>query len=194
MLRSFPFYSHVHLEVIPHLIPLWLFPYKSWSPNPQAPFVNVVNCFAMPARGVGFDFWYSLSGINKRIYGFENEKLPDYGGHLPTAHDLWSCVTAAKGYLWVADKVAMSFAPLEAAACGCPLIVPNNMDWPLVFEHKKSAIIYQAGSAESLRDALAEYEKDHELQKNISRNALAVLEDKFSVEQFHSKWSRILYN
>lgn len=190
ILHDYKYYSHVINEAIPHYVPSELYRQTEWTPGGES-YINIVVAFFQHLRGAGSDFWESLDNrVPRKIYGPMNEGKA--AGELKTTSDLIDAVTPAKGYLWTGDYVAMSFAPLECMACGLPMIAPNNMDWSKFFTHKESILLYKHRDAQSLYETISEYEADETLQKRLSSNGRTIVEDKFGLEPFRTRWMRVL--
>lgn len=189
MIQDFGFYSHVSCEAIPHYVPSHFYKEVSWNGAGDS-YINVVNDFFAPLRGTGADFWLSLTDVPKKLYGGNNG---DHGaGSLQTIEDFATAASRARGYLWTGEKVAMSFAPLEAMACGCPMIAPDNMDWTKIFTPNEDVLLYKEGDKESLLVALMRFEDDPALRKKLSENGRITVEKHFGLPQFRAKWQRTL--
>lgn len=189
ILHDFKFYSHVINEAIPHYVPWELYADAKWEPADDS-YINIVVGFFQQLRGAGSDFWLSLNDVPKKIYGPENGELS--AGSLETTDDLKAVATRAKGYLWTGDYVAMSFAPLECMACGCPMIAPNNMDWPKFFTDRQDIMLYRHRDQQSLYDTLKAYESSPALRRRLSENGRRIIQERFGAEQFRKRWSRVL--
>lgn len=189
MLQDFGFFSHISLEAIPHYVPFHLFADVKWTGEGEH-YINVVNHFFAPLRGTGSEFWLTLDEVPRLLYGGNNGHHGS--GPLDSTIDFALVASRAKGYLWTGEKVAMSFAPLEAMACGCPLIVPDNMDWTKMFTPNKDILVYVEGDKESLLSTLARYEEDSSLRLQLSENGKLAVKTRFSLGQFRAKWQRII--
>ena len=188
MVQQYGFYSLRICEEIPHHIPLDLFSPGSWKPGGEK-YVNVVNNFYAPYRGVGASFWESLVEVPKALYGADNK--PSDCGQLRTVSEFTNAISAARGFLWTADCVALSFAPLEAMICGCPLIAPNNLDWAKLFVEDEEILVYSPNDKTSLFDALKKYESSQELQCSLSRRGQQAIAERFTLERYRRRWSRV---
>lgn len=188
MRSQFEFYSDVIVEVVPHFIPEELFSVPVWNDAANGSYINVVNNFYAPERGVGADFWDGLP-VNKVLYGGGNR--PSDGGSLPTVEALKSAVHEAKAYLWTADAVATSFAPLEVMALGCPIIAPDNLDWRVEFEDGKEILLYQPGDQQSCLDQLRRFEREPALRRRLSEMGRQAVFDRFNKVLFRARWERV---
>lgn len=188
MPQQFGFYSHVSLEVIPHYIPRHLFQEFEWSDGGDL-YVNIVNDFYQPFRGAGSAFWDSIDFARKCLFGAKNGP-----GTRPLSNikEFGDAVTTARAFLWTGDKVAMSFAPLEAMACGCPVIVPDNMDWRKMFSDEHDVLLYAEGDLDSLRSVLSKYQSDRQLREKLSMAGRKAIQKRFAAEQFRIKWGRAI--
>lgn len=185
LIQSFGFYSHVSCQAIPHYVPSHYYKDVTWHGTDEA-YINVVNDFFVPMRGVGAEFWLSLNEVPKKLYGANNDERG--AGSLKTKEDFAEAASRARGYLWTGEKAAMSYAPLEAMACGCPVIAPDNADWAKVFTTDQNVLLYKEGDKDSLLTALIRYESDPELRERLSRNGRAAVAQRFSLSQFRAKW------
>ncbi|MBN7809073.1 glycosyltransferase family 1 protein [Agrobacterium rosae] len=188
MIPDFGFFSHISLEAIPHYVPAHFYNGVEWVGD-EPYYINIVNDFFAPLRGTGADFWSSLN-IPRRLYGSNNGEHS--AGSLKSTEEFSTAVSRAKGYLWTGEKVAMSFAPLEAMACGCPLIVPDNMDWTKLFTPDYDILLYKEADEHSLLSAIERYEADETFQRQLSNNARATVSKRFSLAQFRAKWQRTI--
>ena len=189
MVQDFGFFSHISLEAIPHYVPSHFYENVEWT-GEDPHYINIVNDFFAPLRGTGTEFWLSLSEIPRKLYGGNNG---EHGaGSLNRAEDFAAAVSRARGYLWTGEKVAMSFAPLEAMACGCPLIVPDNMDWTKLFTPDRDILLYKEADKQSLLSALQRYEGDQDLRRRLSHNGREAVKRRFSLAQFRAKWQRTI--
>ncbi len=189
MIQNFGFYSHISCEAIPHYVPSHFYKNVEWVGD-DGSYINVVNDFFAPLRGTGADFWVSLEEVPKKLYGGNNG---EFGvGSLQSIDDFAKTASKARGYLWTGEKVAMSFAPLEAMACGCPIIAPDNMDWTKMFTPDEDMLLYTEGDKVSLANALARYEGDESLRLRLSKNGRETVARRFGLPQFRAKWARTL--
>ena len=188
MPKQFGFYSDVAIEVIPHFIPQELFDDVVWKDGGTS-YVNIVNSFYAPERGVGADFWDSLP-ISKCLYGGGNR--PSDGGNLNSVSEFKSAITRARAYLWTADAAATSFAPLEAMALGCPMIAPDNADWRTDFDHGREILLYKAGDKESCLEQIHAFESSSDLRRSLSECGRAAVLQRFKKELFRGRWQRII--
>ncbi|KQV38580.1 glycosyltransferase [Rhizobium sp. Root1204] len=189
MIQDFGFYSHVACEAIPHYVPSHFFDDVEWNGS-NGHFINIVNDFFAPLRGTGVDFWRSLGDIPKKLYGGGNG---DEGvGSLGSVSDFKAAVSEAKAYLWTGEKVAMSFAPLEAMACGCPVIAPDNMDWSKLFTDGHDVLLFEQGNKDSLKAAIDKFDASFDLRRSLSENGKKTVRQKFGLAQFRAKWARAL--
>lgn len=189
ILHDFGFYSHIINEAIPHYVPHELYKDCVWNPQ-HDDFINVVFDFFAPNRGTGADFWMQLDGVNKRLFGGANGALG--AGELPTMSDFAREATAAKGYLWVADKAAMSFAPLEAMSCGCPVIAPDNADWSKMFVNGQDVLLYEPGNRDSVLATIEHFNSSPELQHRLSVNGREAVKRNYGMKTFRARWRRVL--
>lgn len=187
MVPQFGFYSDVSVGVIPHFIPQELFDHNIWSDGGDH-YINVVNSFYEPERGVGAPFWDALP-VPKRLYGAGNK--PTDGGSLQTIEEFKSAIHDARAYLWTADAVATSFAPLEAMALGCPIIAPDNLDWRLEFEHGREILLYRPGDQASCLEQIRQFEGDAGLRSALSRAGREAVFDRFRKDLFRERWERV---
>jgi hypothetical protein len=188
MVQQYGFYSLRICEEIPHHIPLDLFGPPSWAPGGEK-YVNVVNNFHAPYRGVGASFWESLVEIPKALFGADNK--PSDCGQLRNVSEFKNVISTARGFLWTADCVAISFAPLEAMGCGCPVIAPDNLDWAKLFVPDEEIILYAPNDKGSLLDVLKKYEGSQELQLSLSRRGQQAIAERFTLERYRRRWSRV---
>lgn len=189
MVQDFGFFSHISCEAIPHYVPSHFYEGVEWQGD-EGHYINVVNDFFAPLRGTGADFWLSLDDVPKKLFGGGNGEHGS--GSLKTVEDFADAAKHAKGYLWTGEKVAMSFAPLEAMVCGCPVIVPDNMDWTKMFTPDRDILLYNEGDKASLMTALSRLDNDPELRKTLSANGREAVKRRFGLAQFRAKWQRTL--
>lgn len=188
MAPQFSFYSDVAVSIIPHFIPSELFDENVWLRGEGDSYINVVNSFYQPRRGVGAEFWDNLP-LAKTLYGANNR--PADGGSLATVSDLKAAVSRAKAYLWTADAVATSFAPLEAMALGCPVIAPDNLDWRIEFEPGREILLYEPGNQEACLEQIARFEADANLRTALSVAGRDAVIKRFRMELFRDRWQRV---
>lgn len=188
MAPQFAFYSDVIVSVIPHFIPSELFDENIWLRGSRESYINVVNSFYQPGRGVGSEFWDGLP-LPKTLYGANNRATD--GGSLATVSDLKAALSRAKGYLWTADAVATSFAPLEAMALGCPVIAPDNLDWRIEFEPGREVLLYEPGNQASCLEQIARFESDADLRTSLSVAGRNAVLERFRKELFRDRWQRL---
>lgn len=189
MVPQYGFYSHQICEVIPHLVPTDLFAPPDWDPGGES-YVNVVNNFYAPYRGVGAEFWDTLAEIPTTLYGADNR--PTDGGQLRTVQDFKSAIRGARAFLWTANAVAISFAPLEAMACGCPVIAPDNLDWSKLFIPGKEILLYTPNNKDSLLKVIREFEASPRLQRSVAAGGYTAVKSRFSLAIYRRKWERLL--
>ena len=189
MVSQFEFYSDIAVEVIPHFIPSELFDVVAWQEG-GSDYVNVVNSFYAPERGVGAEFWDALP-VEKKLYGAGN-RLED-GGSLATVDEFKSAMSGARAFLWTADAVATSFAPLEAMALGCPLIAPDNLDWRIEFERDREILLYRPGDASSCLDQIARFESNKGFRHSLSEMGRDAVFSRFRKDLFRERWERIFH-
>ncbi len=187
MVPQFGFYSEHSVSVIPHFIPSDLFGESVWRDEGED-FINVVNSFYQPERGVGAAFWDSLP-VTKRLYGAGNK--PTDGGGLPTVDDFKLAVGRSRAYLWTADAVATSFAPLEAMALGCPLVAPDNLDWSKEFEHGREVLLYKAGDIDSCLEQINLLNSSSLLRSYLSAAGREAVISRFTKELFRQRWKQV---
>lgn len=188
MAPQFAFYSDITVSVIPHFIPSELFDENVWLRGAGESYINVVNSFYQPRRGVGAEFWDGLP-LAKTLYGANNR--PTDGGSLATVSDLKAAVSRANAYLWTADAVATSFAPLEAMALGCPVIAPDNLDWRIEFEAGREVLLYEPGNQASCLEQIARFEADASLRTALSVAGRDAVIKRFRMELFRERWQRV---
>lgn len=185
MIPQWRFRSKRLLSVIPHYVPHEVIgTEKVWRGGGNY-FANVVNAFYQPNRGTGELFWKQLP-VNARLYG--NENAPNDAGPLNTIEDFKAAMVDPAGFLWVADNVAMSFAPLEAMAMGVPIIAPRRADWPIVIEHEKSGLLYEWGNVGDCMYQCTRLLHDPALAQRLSVNGPAVVGNFFTKKNFRRAW------
>jgi hypothetical protein len=189
MTNQFGFYSNVCVQAIPHYIPPHLFDVQAWRPG-NKDYISVVNNFYLPYRGVGSKFWDSIDFVPKKLYGDKNR--PTDAGPLKTIGDYKNAVSAAAAYLWTADAVAISFAPLEAMLMGCPVIAPRNLDWPLFYEDRVNIILYEEGNYQSCKEAVQYFRSSEDIQLDLSRRGRDAVLEMNNAELFRERWARVL--
>ncbi|MDQ1154776.1 glycosyltransferase [Brevundimonas sp. SORGH_AS_0993] len=187
MVPQFGFYSEQSVSVIPHFIPSDLFGECAWRDEGEE-FINVVNSFYQPERGVGAAFWDSLP-VAKKLYGGGNK--PTDGGELHTIDDFKSAVSRSRAYLWTADAVATSFAPLEAMALGCPLVAPDNLDWRKEFEHGREVLLYKAGDIDSCLEQVNLLNNSSSMRSSLSIAGREAVLSRFTKELFRQRWKQV---
>ena len=92
MTDQFGFYSDVCVQTIPQFVPPHLFDVAAWVPGNQT-YINVVNNFYLPYRGVGARFWASIDFVPKELYGTGNKETD--AGPLNTIEDYKNAVSKA---------------------------------------------------------------------------------------------------
>lgn len=189
MAPQFKFYSNVCVQAIPHYVPDHVYGPPNWQPG-GSDFISVVNSFYAPNRGVGSAFWDTLDFANKKLYGDKN-KTSDAGA-LRTTAEFREAVSKAAAYLWTADAVAISFAPLEAMILGCPVIAPRNLDWPMFYDDKVNIVFYEEGNYQSCKEAVEFVSNNPELVRDIAKRGRDVVLDINNATLFRERWSRVL--
>lgn len=189
MAPQFRFYSNVCVQAIPHYVPADVFGEPTWRPGGRE-FINVVNKFYQNNRGVGADFWDSLDFVEKKLYGADNGERGS--GPLQTVSEFREAVSRAAGYLWTADAVAISFAPLEAMVLGCPVVAPKNLDWPMFFDDRVNIVLYEERNYEACKEAVAYLRDSATIASDIAcRGRDAVLRMN-NASLFRERWSRVI--
>ncbi|MCJ2087106.1 hypothetical protein MKK88_14080 [Methylobacterium sp. E-005] len=186
---QFKFYSHVCVQVIQHFVPDHVFGDPVWEPG-GSDFINVVNMFYAPKRGVGSKFWDSLDFVNKKLYGASNG--PHSAGVLNSVGEFRDAVSKAAGFLWTADAAPISFAPLEAMLLGCPVIAPRNSDWPALFDDKLNIVLYDEGDYNSCKEAVEYLNHDKRVAKDLSLRGRDAILKMNSAALFRERWSRVI--
>jgi glycosyltransferase involved in cell wall biosynthesis len=189
MKDQFGFYSDIGVHTIPHYVPPHLFDVAAWVPGNQT-YINVVNNFYQPYRGVGARFWDSIDFVPKKLYGTGNKETD--AGSLNTVEDYKKAVSEAAAYLWTADAAAISFAPLEAMLMGCPVIAPRNVDWPLIYDDRVNILLYEEGNIGSCKEAVDYFRSSERIQLDLSRRGREAILAMNSAELFTERWTRVL--
>lgn len=185
MVPQWRFRSKRLLTVIPHYVPENVVGRdRAWRGTGKT-FVNAVNNFYQPNRGTGEAFWKKLP-IQKVLYG--NNNSPDDAGPLETFEDFKSAMADAAGFLWVADNVAMSFAPLEAMALGVPVVAPRRADWPIVIVHEQTGLLYEWGNVGDCMYQCMRLLQEPNLAQSLSINGAAAVRSLFTRNAFRRGW------
>lgn len=189
MPHQFRFFSNVCVQTIPHYVPEHLFPSAVWRQDERF-YINIVNNFYENDRGVGAKFWDGIDFVDKKLYGEGNR--PTDAGALETIEQFQAAVAEAAAFLWTADAVAISFAPLEAMLLGCPVIAPKNLDWPLFYEDRVNILLYEEGDHESCRAAVEYFQSSPAIRRELSARGRATVLEMNRAELFRERWSRVL--
>lgn len=189
MVPQFRFYSNVCVQAIPHFVPEHVFGEPTWQPG-QSDYINIVNKFYASNRGVGAAFWDSLDFVNKKLYGDSNGD--GSAGPLKTVAEFRDAVSKAAGFLWTADAVAISFAPLEAMLLGCPVVAPRNLDWPMFFDDRVNIVLYDEGSYSSCKEAVQYLERNPNITQGIALRGRDAVLRMNSASLFRERWSRVI--
>ncbi|WP_159729632.1 glycosyltransferase [Methylosinus sp. Ce-a6] len=186
---QFRFFSNVCVQAIPHYVPEHLFDAAVWRPDERF-YINIVNNFYADNRGVGAKFWDSIDFVDKKLYGAGNR--PADAGALESIEQFQDAVAEAAAFLWTADAVAISFAPLEAMLLGCPVIAPKNLDWPLFYEDRVNILLYEEGNYNSCRAAVEYFQSSPAMRRELSARGRATVLEMNRAELFRERWSRVL--
>ena len=129
-----------------------------------------------------------LDGIRGRAAGLEREKKVIFTGFVK---DIKPLFYAADAYVNPSEHEALSFLILEALASGLPVIATDmggNSD--IVNEQNGCGILINYGDVDMLCAALDRLYEDTSYRQGLKQKAIAVIKDKFSIEEMLNKTFR----
>ena len=90
------------------------------------------------------------------------------------------------------DHDPCPLAPIEAMACGIPVIMTDACGTAEYVESEKEAIIVTANSAAALREAILRLQNDTDLRRSLARCGPGIVEERFSMERMVGKYEKLL--
>ncbi|WP_037287383.1 glycosyltransferase family 4 protein [Saccharibacillus sacchari] len=129
----------------------------------------------------GFDFVIA-GGTNPKIFKSEDTELNDNVRHVGYVEDeeLRTLYDRASCFVFPSFYEGFGFPPLEAMACGCPVVVSDTASLPEVCG---DAVLYcDPNSPEDIAGKIAKVMQDPELQNQMKQKGLAQA-SKFSWEK-----------
>lgn len=159
------------------------------SVNPNKNFEGIVK--AIESLGhIGADIVIA-GGTNPKIFRFSNDSLPDivkYIGYV-TDEELKALYEQAAGFTYPSFYEGFGLPPLEAMACGCPVIVSNAASLPEVCGD--AALYVDPYSPEDIAEKIQLLISDNKLREELRRKGLERAK-KFSWEKCAKEMIKVI--
>ena len=90
------------------------------------------------------------------------------------------------------DHDPCPLAPIEAMACGVPVIMTNACGTAGYLEHGKDALIVPSNSIGALKEAIAQLQSDDDLRRRLAERGPRVVAERFSIGRMVDQYENLL--
>lgn len=159
--------------------------FKGWTGENHEG-ISIVNHFASRDVFCGYSIWQKVcSKLPVRLVG-EN---PGMSSSINTPEGLADAISRSRFFLNTSTLSPCPLSLLEAMACGCPVVSTAYQEVPNVIKHEYNGLL--SNDPAELALFCTRLLEDHELAAYLGANARKTIMEKYSLEQFVTKWNNI---